>query len=54
MSCVVPGCNNHSAKTKKAGDSVSYFHMPAGSSNEGMAGQDKTHQFTSIRELPCL
>ena len=28
VSCVVPGCNNHSAKTKKAGDSVSYFHIP--------------------------
>ena len=28
VSCVVPGCNNYSAKTKKAGDTVSYFHIP--------------------------
>ena len=28
MSCIVPGCNNHSSKTKKAGDRVSYFHIP--------------------------
>ena len=26
-SCIVPGCNNYSAKTKKAGDTVSYFHI---------------------------
>ena len=28
MSCVIPGSNNHSAKTKKAGDNASYFHIP--------------------------
>ena len=28
MSCIVPGCNNHSAKTKKAKDRVNYFHIP--------------------------
>ena len=28
VSCVVSGCNNYSAKTKKAGDSVSYFLIP--------------------------
>ena len=28
VSCVVPGCNNHSAKTEETGDCVSYFHIP--------------------------
>ena len=28
VGCVVPGCNNHSQKTKKRGDKVSYHQFP--------------------------